>query len=98
MAKKTNQEQVGKPLSQTLKTKVRLLKQKQLAVKEGEQHLEDVKKALGEPQRTEYHLSNKGYPIVLGAKTHRNDPCHCKSGFKYKNCCMHKDENKFKLA
>lgn len=25
-----------------------------------------------------------------GSKTHRNDPCPCKSGKKHKNCCMNK--------
>lgn len=24
----------------------------------------------------------------------RNDPCHCGSGRKYKNCCLDKDESK----
>ncbi|MDR9418449.1 SEC-C metal-binding domain-containing protein [Gracilimonas sp.] len=24
----------------------------------------------------------------------RNDPCHCGSGRKYKNCCIEKDESK----
>lgn len=24
----------------------------------------------------------------------RNDPCHCGSGKKYKNCCLEKDESK----
>lgn len=25
----------------------------------------------------------------------RNDPCHCGSGKKYKNCCLEKDSSKF---
>jgi len=25
----------------------------------------------------------------------RNDPCHCGSGKKYKNCCMKKDKSQF---
>jgi preprotein translocase subunit SecA len=25
-------------------------------------------------------------------KLGRNDPCHCGSGRKHKNCCMQKDE------
>lgn len=24
---------------------------------------------------------------------HRNDPCHCGTGRKYKKCCLGKDEN-----
>jgi hypothetical protein len=24
----------------------------------------------------------------------RNDPCHCGSGKKYKNCCLEKDQSK----
>ncbi|MAO66658.1 MAG: hypothetical protein CL666_16825 [Balneola sp.] len=24
----------------------------------------------------------------------RNDPCHCGSGKKYKNCCLEKDESR----
>ncbi|MFO7847250.1 MAG: SEC-C metal-binding domain-containing protein [Balneolaceae bacterium] len=28
-------------------------------------------------------------------KINRNDPCHCGSGKKYKNCCMEKDESGF---
>ncbi len=24
----------------------------------------------------------------------RNDPCHCGSGKKYKNCCLEKDQTK----
>ncbi len=27
--------------------------------------------------------------VILG----RNEPCHCKSGNKYKHCCLNKDEN-----
>ncbi len=26
-------------------------------------------------------------PVVIGAKTGRNDPCPCGSGKKYKKCC-----------
>jgi len=28
----------------------------------------------------------------------RNDPCHCGSGKKYKNCCLDKDEAKLRKA
>ena len=28
----------------------------------------------------------------------RNDPCHCGSGKKYKNCCLDKDEAKARKA
>ncbi len=27
----------------------------------------------------------------------RNDPCHCGSGKKYKNCCQDKDKNKLSM-
>ena len=30
---------------------------------------------------------------VRRQKVGRNDPCPCGSGKKYKNCCLHKDEN-----
>lgn len=28
-------------------------------------------------------------------KPKRNDPCHCGSGKKYKNCCQNKDASKW---
>ncbi|MGM0505891.1 MAG: SEC-C metal-binding domain-containing protein [Bacteroidota bacterium] len=28
----------------------------------------------------------------MGDKLHRNDPCHCGSGKKYKNCCQKRDD------
>jgi hypothetical protein len=28
----------------------------------------------------------------------RNEPCHCGSGHKYKNCCLPKDEQKAREA
>jgi hypothetical protein len=28
----------------------------------------------------------------------RNDPCHCGSGKKYKQCCLGKDEEKARIA
>lgn len=30
----------------------------------------------------------------MGEKRHRNDPCHCGSGNKYKNCCQKRDQKK----
>ena len=30
---------------------------------------------------------------VRRRKVGRNEPCPCGSGKKYKNCCLHKDEN-----
>ncbi|WP_071594668.1 SEC-C metal-binding domain-containing protein [Gracilimonas tropica] len=30
----------------------------------------------------------------MATKLHRNDPCHCGSGKKYKNCCLEKDQSK----
>ncbi|MDZ7807490.1 MAG: SEC-C metal-binding domain-containing protein [Gracilimonas sp.] len=30
----------------------------------------------------------------MSEKLQRNDPCHCGSGKKYKNCCMEKDSKK----
>jgi len=32
----------------------------------------------------------------MAAKTKRNDPCHCGSGKKYKNCCQGKDDSSLK--
>lgn len=29
----------------------------------------------------------------MAAKLNRNDPCHCGSGKKYKNCCQKKDQS-----
>lgn len=29
----------------------------------------------------------------MAKKLNRNDPCHCGSGKKYKNCCMDNDES-----
>ena len=31
-------------------------------------------------------------------KLGRNDPCHCGSGKKYKQCCLEKDESKERAA
>lgn len=31
----------------------------------------------------------------MADKPKRNDPCHCGSGKKYKNCCLKKDSSKF---
>lgn len=30
----------------------------------------------------------------MADKPDRNDPCHCGSGRKYKNCCQGKDDSK----
>ena len=35
----------------------------------------------------------KKQPTVKKIKLGRNDPCHCGSGKKYKNCCLDKDMN-----
>ncbi len=35
----------------------------------------------------------KKQPVVKKIKLGRNDPCHCGSGKKYKNCCLDKDLN-----
>lgn len=31
----------------------------------------------------------------MADKPNRNDPCHCGSGKKYKNCCMENDKSQF---
>ncbi|NBC66950.1 MAG: hypothetical protein GVY07_15005 [Bacteroidetes bacterium] len=31
----------------------------------------------------------------MAKKPERNDPCHCGSGKKYKNCCQNKDSSQF---
>ncbi len=32
------------------------------------------------------------------ARLGRNEPCHCGSGRKYKQCCLDKDESKARVA
>lgn len=32
--------------------------------------------------------------MTTAARPGRNDPCHCGSGLKYKQCCLDKDEAK----
>lgn len=32
----------------------------------------------------------KGKPLMLEKKRHRNEPCPCGSGKKFKTCCIHK--------
>lgn len=32
----------------------------------------------------------------MAKKLNRNDPCHCGSGKKYKNCCQNKDTSGIK--
>lgn len=40
------------------------------------------------PKRIYWFQANKpGYPGIRTAKLGRNQPCPCKSGKKYKNCC-----------
>ena len=34
----------------------------------------------------------------MEANLGRNDPCHCGSGKKYKQCCLAKDEEKARVA
>ena len=34
----------------------------------------------------------------MEANLGRNDPCHCGSGKKYKQCCLGKDEDKARAA
>ena len=47
---------------------------------------------LSEERRKEiYKEQRKSGTIVRAKKPGRNDPCHCGSGKKYKNCCMQKD-------
>lgn len=29
----------------------------------------------------------------MAEKPERNDPCHCESGKKYKNCCLNENES-----
>jgi hypothetical protein len=31
-------------------------------------------------------------PLTMGNRPGRNEPCHCGSGRKYKQCCLEKDE------
>jgi hypothetical protein len=36
--------------------------------------------------------------MTTDARPGRNDPCHCGSGRKYKQCCLDKDEAKVRTA
>jgi hypothetical protein len=36
--------------------------------------------------------------MTTDARPGRNDPCHCGSGRKYKQCCLDKDEAKVRAA
>jgi hypothetical protein len=35
---------------------------------------------------------------ITGARPGRNEPCHCGSGRKYKQCCLRKDEAETRAA
>jgi len=35
---------------------------------------------------------------MVSSQLGRNDPCHCGSGRKYKQCCLSKDEDKARAA
>ena len=37
-------------------------------------------------------------PLPAGARPGRNEPCHCGSGRKYKQCCLEKDEARASAA
>jgi hypothetical protein len=36
--------------------------------------------------------------MATAARPGRNDPCHCGSGLKYKQCCLDKDEAEVREA
>lgn len=38
-------------------------------------------------------LSNNRNPIIMHRFPGRNDKCHCRSGKKYKSCCLTNDTN-----
>jgi hypothetical protein len=37
-------------------------------------------------------------PMTSGSRPGRNEPCHCGSGRKYKQCCLEKDEAEARAA
>ena len=37
-------------------------------------------------------------PLPAGARPGRNEPCHCGSGRKYKQCCLEKDDARASAA
>jgi hypothetical protein len=37
-------------------------------------------------------------PLTTGPRPGRNEPCHCGSGRKYKQCCLEKDELEARAA
>lgn len=39
-------------------------------------------------------LRGKVVGVRTTPKTHRNEPCHCGSGLKYKKCCLLNDKQK----
>lgn len=47
----------------------------------------EKRERVAEITSTNEDSSAKKEPIKKKAKPHRNDPCPCGSGFKYKNCC-----------
>ena len=55
-------------------------------------HREEVNK-IPNPENFKTDESLKRIPIRIHKKTHRNDPCPCGSGEKFKNCCMNKNNN-----
>ncbi|MBT4087249.1 MAG: hypothetical protein HOE30_02025 [Deltaproteobacteria bacterium] len=47
----------------------------------------------GELDRPEPQKVAKQMPARKKREPGRNEPCHCGSGKKYKNCCLKKDQD-----
>lgn len=43
-------------------------------------------------------MSVQNVNVAAGSQLGRNDPCHCGSGRKYKQCCLAKDEDAARAA
>ena len=55
--------------------------------------LEEWNDVLSEERRQEiYDEFRRSRTVHVVKRPGRNDPCHCGSGKKYKNCCMKKDQ------
>ncbi len=54
--------------------------------------LDSWKNVLSAEEISEIGKNYRREHIAVSEKVGRNDPCSCNSGKKYKNCCMHKEQ------
>ena len=61
--------------------------------------LEEWDNVLTQERRTEiYDEFRRSRTVHVEKRPGRNEPCHCGSGKKYKNCCMRKDQEALRAA